>query len=69
MTTQSKNYVKNTTEPSEAVRKAIAEAKELPILDVGPYLAGVPGARSYWNSVRSSRSNTESSSRKSSTNG
>ena len=31
--------------------------------------AGVPGARSYWNSVRSSRSNTESSSRKSSTNG
>lgn len=44
MTTQSKNYVKNTTEPSEAVRKAIAEAKELPILDVGPYLAGVPGA-------------------------
>lgn len=31
--------------------------------------AGVPGARSYWNSVRSSRSNTERSSRKSSTNG
>lgn len=31
--------------------------------------ADVPGARSYWNSVRSSRSNTERSSRKSSTNG
>ena len=44
MTTKSANSVKNTTQPSEAVRKAIAEAKELPILDVGPYLAGVPGA-------------------------
>ena len=38
------NIDKNTTQPSEAVRKAIQEAKELPILDVGPYLAGVPGA-------------------------
>ena len=44
MTTKTANFVKNTTAPSEAVRKAIAEAKELPILDVGPYLAGVPGA-------------------------
>lgn len=43
-TTSSQNLVKNTTPPSEAVRKAIQEAKELPILDVGPYLAGVPGA-------------------------
>jgi len=44
MTTASKNIVKNTTQPSEAVQRAIREAKELPILDVGPYLAGVPGA-------------------------
>jgi isopenicillin N synthase-like dioxygenase len=33
-----------TVAPSEAVRKATAEAKELPILDVGPLLAGAPGA-------------------------
>lgn len=44
MTATQSNFVKNTTAPSEAVRKAIVEAKELPILDVGPYLAGVPGA-------------------------
>ena len=44
MTTTHSNFVKNTTAPSEAVRQAIVEAKELPILDVGPYLAGVPGA-------------------------
>jgi len=31
-------------QPSEGVRRAIAEAKELPILDVGPMLAGEPGA-------------------------
>lgn len=30
--------------PSESVRAAISAAKELPILDVGPYLAGAPGA-------------------------
>ncbi len=30
--------------PSDKVKAAIAAAKELPILDVGPYLAGVPGA-------------------------
>ncbi|MBV8247867.1 MAG: isopenicillin N synthase family oxygenase [Comamonas sp.] len=44
MTATTDNLVKNTTAPSEAVCKAILEAKELPILDVGPYLAGVPGA-------------------------
>jgi isopenicillin N synthase-like dioxygenase len=44
MTAPTSNTVPNTTQPSEAVRIAIAEAKELPILDVGPYLAGVPGA-------------------------
>lgn len=31
--------------PSENVRASIAAAKELPILDVGPYLAGAPGAQ------------------------
>jgi isopenicillin N synthase-like dioxygenase len=30
--------------PSESVRASIAAAQELPILDVGPYLAGAPGA-------------------------
>ena len=29
---------------SDSVRASIAAAKELPILDVGPYLAGAPGA-------------------------
>lgn len=33
-----------TVAPSESVRAAIAAAQELPILDVGPYLAGQPGA-------------------------
>ncbi|MBS0318728.1 MAG: hypothetical protein JSR49_16560, partial [Proteobacteria bacterium] len=44
MTASTRNTVPNTTQPSEAVRIAIAEARELPILDVGPYLAGAPGA-------------------------
>ncbi|CAN7737553.1 hypothetical protein D9M68_80290 [compost metagenome] len=30
--------------PSEQVRAAIARGTDLPILDLGPYLAGVPGA-------------------------
>ena len=33
-----------TVAPSESERKPFAEPKELPILDVGPYLAGQPGA-------------------------
>ncbi|MCY1223462.1 hypothetical protein D9M72_355890 [compost metagenome] len=33
-----------TVAPSEKVKAAIAAAKELPLLDVGPYLAGEPGA-------------------------
>ena len=38
------NSVETTVPASAAVQACIAEAKELPILDVGPYLAGVPGA-------------------------
>ena len=44
MTTKNPRNQPPTVEPSAAVRRAIAEAKELPLLDVGPLLAGQPGA-------------------------
>jgi len=38
------SLTKNTVAPSPAVREAIANGKALPLLDVGPYLKGEPGA-------------------------
>jgi len=38
------NVIQPTVDASEGTRQAIRLAENLPILDVGPYLAGEPGA-------------------------
>ena len=44
MTTSVSTEIKSRVAASAGVRASIADGKELPILDVGPYLAGAPGA-------------------------
>ncbi|MGO4392201.1 isopenicillin N synthase family dioxygenase [Variovorax sp. M-6] len=44
MMTSASAEIDNKVAASAGVRASIAEGKDLPILDVGPYLAGVPGA-------------------------
>src|SRR5437868_14228605 len=44
MMTSASAEIDSTVAASAGVRASIAEGKDLPILDVGPYLAGVPGA-------------------------
>ena len=44
MTTSVSAEIEKEVAASAGVRASIADGKELPILDVGPYLAGAPGA-------------------------
>jgi len=44
MTTSASTTTDNKVKASASVRASIADGKDLPLLDVGPYLAGEPGA-------------------------